>query len=138
MTTKRTGFKDVGLKNFSIRRLRVLVELAQHGSRWNSDISKVLGLQTGTTAETLARMAKDGEIRRVLTPTDGPKPMFRYSLTTVGREQLYRTYRHATGKEFLPPELAGVEATARTTLAPQPTISRPCDEPGPHGVRAVT
>ena len=138
MTTRRTGFKDVGLKNFSITRLRILVELTQHGSLWNSEISKAIGLQSGTTAETLARMAKDGEIRRVRSLSDSDRPMFRYSLTTAGREQLYRTYRHATGKEFLPPGLAGVEATARTALAPQPPISRPRDEPGPHGVRAVT
>lgn len=135
MTTRRTGFRDVGLKNFSITRLRILIELARQGSMWNHELASILGLTSGTTSETLARIAKDGEIKRVRTLTDNGYAKYRYSLTIAGQQQLHRTYRHATGREFFEPS---VEATARSAVVSDSPIQQAVRDFSPRADRAVT
>lgn len=98
--TRRTGFRDIALKNFSITRMRILIELADHGPMWNHELAKILGMNPDTCSETLARIARDGEVRRVRCFADNGYSKFRYSLSTAGREQMHRAYRHATGREF--------------------------------------
>lgn len=113
MTTKPPGFKDISLKNFSITRLRILIEFAENGSMLNRETVKLLGLSADTSASTLRRMVKDGELKRVRTLTDNGYAKYRYSLTIAGQQQLHRTYRHATGREFFEPS---AEATARSAV----------------------
>lgn len=97
MTKRKSTYSDVSLKNFSITRMRILVELATQHAMWSADVAEKLGTAPGPTSDILARMTKDREVRRVF--FRGWR-RYRYSITHGGRELLNRTYRHATGKEF--------------------------------------
>lgn len=121
MTTKPPGFKDINLKSFSITRLRILIEFAKSGSMLNREIVKLLGVSADTSASTLRRMVKEGELKKVRTLTDNGYAKYRYSLTIAGRQQLQRAYRHATGREFFE---TSVEATARLAVVSDSPIQQ--------------
>ena len=123
MAQCRTGFRDIALKNFSITRMRILIELADRGSMWNHEMAEILGLNSDTCSETLARMARDGEVQRVRSLSDSGCSKFRYSLSIAGREQMHRTYRHATGREFF-------QRSFEATALPAPASATPVQQAG--------
>lgn len=88
------------LKNFSITRLRLLLELHNRGSLWNHELASALGLPPSPISDTLARMARGDEVRRTPALSDSNRAMFRYSITTKGRDLLKLVYHHATGKDL--------------------------------------
>lgn len=80
--------------------MRILLELNKNGSMWSYEVASLLTMAPSTASETLARMAKDNEVRRIPSLSDSKRSTYRYSITTKGHDLLKLAYRHATGKDL--------------------------------------
>lgn len=98
--TNRIKSKEVRLKNYSITRMRIMIELANRGSLTKVQLANIFGYDDKSQEHLLARLFRDGSVRRRFVLSDNNNRIYSYSLTSNGQEELNRAFRYATGKEF--------------------------------------
>lgn len=98
--TNRIKSKEVQLKSYSLTRLRILIELANNSSMTKYELSEIFKCKDKSQEHLLARLFKDGSVRRRFVPSNGNRRMYSYSLTLDGSYELNRAFKYATGKEF--------------------------------------
>lgn len=98
--TNRIKSKEVQLKSYSLTRLRMLIEFANNGSMTKNELAEVFKCKDKSQEHILARLFKDGSVRRRFVLSNGNRRVYSYSLTIEGREEMNRAFRYAIGKEF--------------------------------------
>lgn len=98
--TNRIKSKEVQLKSYSLTRLRMLIELANNGSMTKYELAEVFKCKDKSQEHILARLFRDGSVRRRFVFSDNNKRIYSYSLTLNGKEELNRAFHYATGKEY--------------------------------------
>lgn len=98
--TNRIKSKEVKLKNYSITRMRIMIELANRGSLTKVQLANIFGYDDKSQENILLRLFKDGSLKRRYFLSNNNKRIYSYSLTIDGTCELMRVFRYATGKEF--------------------------------------
>lgn len=98
--TNRIKSKEVRLKNYSITRMRIMIELANRGSMTKIELADVFGYDDKSQENILLRLFKDGSLKRRFVLSNNNKKIYSYSLTIDGNNELTRVFRYATGREF--------------------------------------
>lgn len=97
--TNRIKSKEVQLKSYSLTRLRILIELANNGSMTKYELSEIFKCRDKSQEHLLARLFRDGSVRRRFVLSNGNRRVYSYSLTIEGREEMNRAFRYATGNK---------------------------------------
>ena len=98
--TNRIKSKEVKLKNYSITRMRIMIELANKGSLTKVQLANIFGYDDKSQENILLRLFKDGSLKRRFVLSNNNKRIYSYSLTIDGINELTRVFRYATGREF--------------------------------------
>jgi len=98
--TNRIKSKEVQLKSYSLTRLRMLIEIDKNGSMTKHELTKIFKCKYKSQDNILARLFKDGSLRRRFVLSNNNKRIYSYSLTIDGSYELNRAFRYATGKEY--------------------------------------
>lgn len=98
--TNRIKSKEVRLKNYSITRMRIMIELFNKGSMTKLELVNVFGYKDKSQENILLRLFKDGSLKRRFVLSNNNKKIYSYSLTIDGNNELTRVFRYATGREF--------------------------------------
>ena len=136
--TQRIGVLDPYLGSaFSLTEVRVLYELAHHGSTTASELARRLLLDAGYLSRIVARFAGQGWIERTPSPTDARQQVL--TLTDAGRSAFEPLQQRS--REEAAALLAPLSPTARAGLitalhqaqalleAPAPNGAAPSDSP---------
>ena len=76
--TNRIKSKEVRLKNYSITRMRIMIELFNKGSMTKLELVNVFGYKDKSQENILLRLFKDGSLKRRFVLSNNKKKIYSY------------------------------------------------------------